>query len=602
MTAPHNPGSLPTDAQQGNRPMGRGRLLAQIYRRHWPSLAATVALALLTALAGAGLLGVAGWFLTGAALAGAASASAAQAFNLFAPSALVRGFSFIRIGARYAERLAGHTATLHLLAELRSTLFRALARLSPRQLARYRSGDLVARLTSDVDALDTLFLTLMAPLLSALLAGLAMTAILAWQLPAAAGAVAAVFLAACLLVPAILLHQAKAPGQAIQDSAAQLRAAVQEATEGHADILSLALSGHILEHFDQACGRAARARNAQANLSAGGQGLIQAATGIALLAILWTGLDAVDRGQLAPPVMAGLLLGTLGLFETIGPVMRGATRMGAALAALVRIEAITSVETDLRDPPAPRMPPAGSALQVRGLHYAYPEAPDRPVLDGLDLDLPPGSRTALTGASGAGKSTLLHLLLRLDDPQAGHIFYGGIDLRACAQATLHARMALLAQDAPLFLGTIRTNLLIGDPQADDASLWHALDAARLGAFVRSLPHGLDTWIGETGACLSVGQARRLALARILLSPAEILLLDEPTAGLDADTEAEFLADLPRATRGRTVVLATHAPLPPGVVDQTMALDAPDPSRIRRPYTPAGPNPGRPSSRPGRAGR
>src|SRR5690606_35544150 len=137
MTAPHNPGSLPTDAQQGDRPMGRGRLLAQIYRRHWPSLAATVALALLTALAGAGLLGVAGWFLTGAALAGAGSASAAQAFNLFAPSALVRGFSFIRIGARYAERLAGHTATLHLLAELRSTLFRALARLSPRQLARY---------------------------------------------------------------------------------------------------------------------------------------------------------------------------------------------------------------------------------------------------------------------------------------------------------------------------------------------------------------------------------------------------------------------------------------------------------------------------------
>lgn len=602
MNASDSPGRMSADARQGGRPMGRGRLLLRIYRRHWPSLAATVALALLTAAAGAGLLGVAGWFLTGAALAGAASASAAQAFNLFAPSALVRGFSFIRIGARYAERLAGHTATLHLLAELRGTLFRALARLSPRQLARYRSGDLVARLTSDVDALDTLFLTLMAPLLSALLAGQAMTAILAWQLPAAAGAVAAAFLAACLLVPAILMYQAKAPGRAIQDSAAQLRTAVQEAAEGHADILSLALSASVLRHFDQACRRAARARGAQAGLGAGGQGLIHAATGAALLAILWTGLDAVDHGLMRPPVLAGLLLATLGLFETAGPVVRGAARMGAALAALTRIEAITGTEPDLRDPPAPgKLPPAGT-LQVRGVRYAYPEAPDKVVLDDIDLDLPAGSRTALTGASGSGKSTLLHLLLRLDDPQSGRILFGGVDVRDCAQHDLQRRIALLAQDAPLFLGTIRTNLLIGDPRADDGSLWHALDAARLGGFVRGLPHGLDTWIGETGAGLSVGQARRLALARVLLSPADVLLLDEPTAGLDAGTEAEFLADLPRATRGRTVVLATHAPLPPGAVDQTMMLDAPARSRTRRPCTPAGPNPGRPASRPGRAGR
>ncbi|MHA3903725.1 thiol reductant ABC exporter subunit CydC [Castellaniella sp. WN] len=590
--------------------MSRRHLLLQLYRRHWPSLAATIALALLTAAAGAGLLGVAGWFLTGAALAGAASASAAQAFNLFVPSALVRGFSFIRIGARYAERLAGHTATLHLLAELRGTLFRALARLSPRQLARYRSGDLVARLTSDVDALDTLFLSLMAPLLSALMAGLAMTACLAWQLPAAAWVVAAAFLAACLLGPAILLYQAKAPGRAVQDSAAQLRAAIQEAVEGHADILALALSAPVRRHFDAACRQASHARDTQAGLGAGGQGLIHAATGAALLAILWAGLDAVERGLMQPPLLAGLLLAALGLFETTGPVVRGAARMGATLAALTRIEAITGAEPDLHDPPVPGKLPRTGALQVRGVRYAYPEAPDRPVLDGVDLDLPPGSRTALTGASGSGKSTLLHLMLRLDDPQAGCIRFGGVDVRDCAQSELYQRIALLAQDAPLFIGTIRTNLLIGDPQADDGALWHALEAARLGDFVRGLPHGLDTWIGETGAGLSVGQARRLALARTLLSPADILLLDEPTAGLDAGTEAEFLADLSRATQGRTVVLATHAALPPGAVERSISLDAPHrnaqdgliQSRTRRPCTPAGQSPGRPASRPGRAGR
>ena len=597
-----NPTDDPASITQDDRPMNRRHLLLQIYRRHWPSLAATVALTLLTVAAGAGLLGVAGWFLAGAALAGAASTSAAQAFNLFVPSALVRGFSFLRIGARYAERLAGHTATLHLLATLRSTLFRALTRLSPRQLGRYRSGDLVARLTSDVDALDTLFLTLMAPLLSALLAGLAMAAILAWQLPAAASIVTAVFLAAILLIPAILLVQARASGQAIQDSAAHLRTAVQEAAEGHADIRALALSDSVLLHFDQSCRQAARARDTQAGLGASGQGLIHAATGAALLSILWAGLDAVALGTLHAPVLAGLLLGTLGLFETANPVVRGAARMGAALAALTRIETITQAQPDLHDPQAPADLPPSGILRAENIRYAYPDAPDRMILDGIDLDLPPGSRTALTGASGSGKSTLLHLLLRLDDPQSGRISYGGIDVRDCAQHDLHHHIALLAQDAPLFLGTIRTNLQVGDPQADDTTLWRALDDARLGDFVRTLPHGLDTWIGETGAGLSVGQARRLALARVLLSPANVLLLDEPTAGLDAPTEADFLADLSRATRGRTVVLATHAHLPPGAVDRIIDLGALPRSRTRTPCTPAARNPGQPSSRPDPADR
>ena len=194
-----------------------------------------------------------------------------------------------------------------------------------------------------------------------------------------------------------------------------------------------------------------------------------------------------------------------------------------------------------------------------------------PVLRDLHLRVAPGERVAIVGESGAGKSTLLHLLLRLEDPLRGQVRFAGVDARACAQADWHRRIALLSQDAPVFLGTLRTNLLIGDPQADDAALWRALDAARLGEFVRGLPDGLDTWAGETGSQLSAGQARRLCLARALLSPAAVIVLDEPTAGLDAATEAQFLADLGPAVQGRTVVLATHAALPPGAVDRRYAL-------------------------------
>ncbi len=189
----------------------------------------------------------------------------------------------------------------------------------------------------------------------------------------------------------------------------------------------------------------------------------------------------------------------------------------------------------------------------------------------MQLRVEPGERVAILGESGAGKSTLLHLLLRLEDPLAGQVRYAGVDARACAQADWHRRIALLSQDAPVFLGTLRTNLLIGDPQAGDAELWRALDAARLGEFVRGLPDGLDTWAGETGSLLSAGQARRLCLARALLSPADVIVLDEPTAGLDAAAEAAFFADLEHAVRGRTVVLATHAVLPPGAVDRCCTL-------------------------------
>ena len=162
-------------------------------------------------------------------------------------------------------------------------------------------------------------------------------------------------------------------------------------------------------------------------------------------------------------------------------------------------------------------------------------------------------------------------MLRLHDPQAGTVTIGGTDIRTVAQRDLHGRVALLSQETPVFLGTIRDNLLIGDAEATDADLWRALDRACLADFVRGLPEGLDAFVGETGRTLSAGQARRLCLARTLLSKAAILVFDEPTSGLDRGTEVAFLADLAVATAGRTVLLATHAAIPPGAVDRVFRL-------------------------------
>ncbi|MEN4920758.1 thiol reductant ABC exporter subunit CydC [Achromobacter spanius] len=544
-------------------------LLLPLYARRKCGLLLALFCALATVAAGVGLLGVSGWFLTGAALAGAGGV-----FNLFAPSALVRGLSFLRIVSRYADRVVGHSATLRLLADLRAVVFAALIRLTPRQLARYRSGDLVARMTGDVDALDTVFLFVLAPLATAILAGAVLTAVLGLWVPAAALVFALALLAACVVVPFWLVRAARKPGASAQESAAGLRAATLDAVEGHADMVAMHAQAETQAHFERLCEASAVARRAQARVAVRGQWFLQVAAGIAVLALLWFGLATHEAGRIEGPVLAGLLLAVIGIFEVAGPIMRGASRMGSAMSAATRIREVTQCSPDMQDPAAPLALPGNGALELERVRFTYParmpgESPL--VLDDASLRVEPGERVAILGASGAGKSTLLHLILRLEDPQAGRVLFGGRDARDCAQADWHRRIALLSQDAPLFLGTLRTNLLIGDPAADDAALWKALDAAKLGDFVRGLPDGLDTWAGETGSQLSAGQARRLCLARALLAPAAVIVLDEPTAGLDAAAEAAFFADLEDAVRGRTVVLATHAALPAGAVHRCLAL-------------------------------
>src|SRR5690606_3800224 len=276
------------------------RLLLPLYRRRWRGLLAALALALLTIAAGVGLLGVSGWFLSAAALAGAGTA-----FNLFVPSALVRLLSFLRIASRYAERLVGHAATLRLLTDLRTRVFDALVRLTPRQLARYRGGDLVARLTGDVDALDTVFLHVLAPVATAAAAGALLAGVLGYRLPVAGAILALAMGIVTLAIPAWLALAARRPGRAAQESLAALRAATLEAVQGHADLVVLHAAGQARARFAGQCAAAARARDAQARTAAAGLWLLQVAAGGCVVAVLWFGLDALARGELGGPLLAG---------------------------------------------------------------------------------------------------------------------------------------------------------------------------------------------------------------------------------------------------------------------------------------------------------
>lgn len=535
-----------------------------LFAGQWRWMLATIALSFGTIAAGTALLGLSGWFLAASALTGAGAA-----FNLFGPSAGVRGLSFLRILGRYGERLNGHAGTLKLLSRLRGWLYGALFPLLPLRDRNRRHGDLVSRLTADIDALDTAFLIAIGPVLTSVLAGLAMAALLAWLLPAAAPVYVLGLAAAVLLAPALAVLATRRAARAVVETTADARGAVLDAVEGHLDLLTLGAVGAVGWAFARSSAAMAHARHRTATGVALASGLVQAAAVMTLIGVLVAGSPAVATGSVSGPLFVGLALMVLGSFEATAALVRSAGRLGTALVAARRLADLAESAPSVVPPARPVALPAGGDIRLRGVRFGY--ASGRPVLEGLALAVPAGGRVAIMGESGSGKSTLLALLARLADPDAGEVRIAGTDIRTVAEPELRRRVALLGQDTPVFHDTIRANLLIARPDADDAALWRALADAQLDELVRTLPGGLEAIVGETGKTLSVGEARRLCLARMLLSEAAILLFDEPAAGLDPESEAGFYAALAQGAAGRTVLIVTHTAPPPALQAVTLTL-------------------------------
>ncbi|KQT84045.1 thiol reductant ABC exporter subunit CydC [Aurantimonas sp. Leaf443] len=535
-----------------------------LFARRRGAFALALCLSLATLLCGVALLGVSGWFLTAASLTGLGAA-----FNLFGPSAAVRGLSFLRILSRYGEKLSGHEATLGTLADIRQWLFRALMPRISRIERDIRHGDLVSRLVADVEALDTVFLLAVGPMVTGLLVGASVTALLAVLLPGAAFAYGAAMAGAAILVPLALAAATRRAGSQAVLACARLRQLGLDALDGHDDLVALGAVESARAEFGASVATLGRIRRRIAARAALALAAIQLLAGAALIATLAAGLAAHGAGALSAPLLVGLVLAVVGSFEAGAGTVRSVARLGASMAAAERLRELAAQPPAVRPAPMPRAVGSARALAFEGVSFSF--APGRFALRDVDLRVAPGECVVLQGPSGAGKSTLLRLALRFEDPTRGTVRVGGTDLRECDPDDLHRHVALLEQGAPVFLGTIEENLRIGRADAGPDELWAALGAARLAAFVRTLPEGLATFLGEGGRTLSAGQARRLCLARALLSPAGILLLDEPTSGLDRETERAFFADLRGAAAGRTVVIATHADVPPGLADRMATL-------------------------------
>jgi ATP-binding cassette subfamily C protein CydC len=517
-----------------------------LWRGRAPWLIAGLLVAVTAALAGLALLGLAGLGVAEGVSESAALAAGAAALVWLRPVVLLRPI------ARYFERLITHAATFRALADTRIWFFRRLAERLPGGIGLRRAGDLLGRLVSDIDAMDRVYLGALVPGAAALGAVVVMALLLGALSPTLA-ALVTLPLALALALPPLLAPGAARAGERVAEGQGALRAAVVDPLTGIEDTLAANAEPRAAARMAQEGAALASAQRALARRGSYGGAAGAVLTQAAMLGALGYGLAMGEAGVAA--AVLGLFLATAA-GEAFGLMPRAGAALAAAAASARRLFEAADQKAPVAEPATPAPLPTGHALRFEGVAFRW--SADRPaVFTDLTLDVPEGARIALLGPSGIGKSTLAALLLKLAEPSAGRITLGGTDLAALTADDVRQRIACLTQDARLFDDSIEANLRLAAPDAPEAALWQALVAAGIGETVRALPDGLGTRCGEAGARFSGGQARRLALARALLSPAPILILDEPAAGLDPGTERAFLETLDHATTGRSVILIVH---------------------------------------------
>lgn len=496
--------------------------------------------------AAVGLLGLSGWFIASAALAGLAGAAAAHSFNYLTPSAMIRLLAILRTGARYAERVSGHDAALHALARMRPEIFARFAGGRPGSVLRVAAGEVSSRLVQDIDALQILFIRLSVPW------GLGAGALLAVALSCLAHPLAGLATATAMAVAAAMnallgARMASPAGREVQRAGGDFRSRLASLEAAAPELKAYGLSGWAVREVDAA---ATELDHAAVRVTEAGGWMTASQALITGLAV--TGVVVASAGASTPLIALAALSAVTGVEAAAG--LAAAVRQGgAAREAVVRIDALL---TD----PAPRggLEPGDAGLSIGP----------------VDESLQPPARLALVGPTGSGKTSLAERLLGLREPVPGEWRVGGVELADLAAGSALQLFAYAAQDVRLLDGSVRDNLHLAAPDAGDDVLWAALEDAVLADRVRASPDGLGMAVGPNGLKLSGGERRRLGLARAYLRPSPWLLLDEPTEGLDAIIEARVLERLDRRLRerGQGLILISHRPAPVTLCDRVIRLD------------------------------
>ena len=537
---------------------------------HWQRMMMGTFFGLITLLSSVGLLALSGWFLSATAHAGL-TASTAQLFNYFLPSIGLRIFAISRTLGRYVERIVSHDATFRMLESLRVWFYKRIEPLAPARLLQYRSGDILNHIVSDIDALDNLYLRVLSPTIAACGLAVILTIFLFIYSPFIAMASLGFMVFAGFVLPASAAAAGASDGRDITRLTARLRMHVVEGLQGISELL---MYGRVQEYLKQVSQDNRELLSIQKHMShirgvciAG----VILLSGLAVLTALYHGSLLVNQGILQGPYLAMIALAVLAAFESVMPLPSAYQYLGHTKEAARRLLDVVETAPAVKFPLHSKGRPDQYDIVFEGVSFRYTENAPFALRD-VSFRVPAGQHVAVIGQTGAGKSTLAHLVVRFWDPTSGMIMIGSEDIRIFSESDLRSNISLVSQQAHLFSASLRDNLRIGRSGADDRELWQALDAVHLSEFVRSLPSGLDTWVGESGRLLSGGQARRLAVARAILRDAPIWVFDEPTEGLDVVTERLILESLFDHTLDKTVLLITHRLVDLDRMDLVMVME------------------------------
>jgi ATP-binding cassette, subfamily C, bacterial CydC len=534
-----------------------------------PRVALSVGLGAATVLCGVGLMATAGYLISRAA-------ERPAVLSLTVAIVCVRLFGLTRPLARYFERLASHDLALRVLGRTRVRVYERVEPLAPGQVEGYRRGDLLSRLVADVDSLENLHLRGRGtgPRLVALVVSAVSVGVTAAFLPMAAIVLALGLVIGGVAVPATAGLLGRRSGALEATARGELTAELVETVRGAPELAVYGREDERLERLAAADSALVRLARRGALADGAGDALMLLVTGATVAGVLAVSVAAHAAGALDRVLIAMLALLALASFEAVQPLSQAARELAETLAAGQRLLELMERRPAITDPAEPYPLPAEPfSVALEGVRARYAPG-DPPALDGADLRLEPGRRVALVGPSGAGKTTIVNLLVRFLDPERGRVTLGGRDVREYRQEDVRRAIAVAGQDSHLFSTTIRDNVRLGRIDATDDEIEDALRRARILDWVCSLPDGWDTLVGEEGRELSGGQRQRLVIARALLAGAPVLVLDEPTAHLDAATAERLIGDVVDAAPGRSLLLITHRPEGLDRMDEVMALAGP----------------------------
>ncbi|WP_410751252.1 heme ABC transporter ATP-binding protein/permease CydC [Citrobacter sp. U14242] len=522
-----------------------------LYKRHKWMLTLGIVLAIVTLLASIGLLTLSGWFLSASAVVGV---TGIYSFNYMLPAAGVRGAAITRTAGRYFERLVSHDATFRVLQHLRIYTFSKLLPLSPAGLARYGQGELLNRVVADVDTLDHLYLRVLSPLVGAFVVIVVVTLGLSVLDLTLAITLGGIMLLTLFILPPLFYQAGKSTGQNLTHLRGQYRQQLTSWLQGQAELTIFGASVRYRTQMETTELQWHEAQRRQSELTALSQAVMLLIGALAVVMMLWMASGGVGGNAQPGALIALFVFCALAAFEALAPVTGAFQHLGQVIASALRITELTEQKPEVTFPDTESTVSEQITLTLREVSFSYPGQTQK-ALDTLSLLAKPGEHIAILGRTGCGKSTLLQLLTRAWDPQSGEILINDHPISTLNEAALRQCISVVPQRVHLFSATLRDNLLLAAPHASDEALSGML--CRVGLEKLLEGDGLNAWLGEGGRQLSGGELRRLAIARALLHDAPLMLLDEPTEGLDATTESQMLELINDVMRNKTVLMVTH---------------------------------------------